>query len=58
MRITTILILIQATFLIPTAAAVAMVYSHNGKIEWGLLASCACLVGCMAMSMSARKDGM
>lgn len=34
MRIITILILIQATAFLVTAATVALVYSHNGKIEW------------------------
>lgn len=58
MRITTILILIQVTFLTPTAAAVALVYSHNGKIEWGLAFSCAGLIVSMVASVLARKDGI
>ena len=58
MLITTILILIQATFLIPTVTAVALVYSHNGKIEWGLAFSCVGLIVSMIASVLARKDGV
>ncbi len=58
MRLTTILFIIQFAALAPTAGFIVMSYLHHGKIEWGLVSSCAGLIVSMLASVLARKDGV